>query len=855
MAVDVLRILQPPAPLATPSLPTVPAAGTTSPRDTLLAYYSAGNKSPTYEQDAASFISLWNSRTTHEPRSSTARAGENELIPDIYGEQTAPALLATAVEYNGSLVLRLVWCRGEVNDVVQVRLGGAVFTGTATHYVGTESQGVDPTLAAAISGYADTLPGICYSVLVLAAGTDISQQIEALIEGRILYDPRLDDTVYSNNATLCLADFIERNTPYDVNWDDVEACADENDDLLADGSKRRTLNLLLAAEATIGQWMTTLREYAGVYLSRGNTVRMTPLRPRAVDHAITASLIRDITISKRSANNSPNWVWVEYTDKTGDEWTTKYARAPKPTGELRQQTISLLGIDTHAQAYRQAVERQNYYTQTDLLGTLELFDDGLALAKGDVISITHRYGLVAKEARVVSDPVARAPGRWSVAWEEYSQDIFSDSILAGPSPADTNLPNPLVVPTPANLVLAEELHEYENGIVASRLRITWDAVSYPWDHYYAVRVRTGGQLVWSATPETNEYITGALVEGQSYTVSVHVVGYNGLAGTAIDDDITSLGNEIPPPDVTGLVANEVGGRVYARWNRSVDLGVVRYELRYAASDSWAAGTVLDVVDTLRIESGDIPAGSWYLLIKALDNVDNYSASAASVAIEVTLGTGTRKLADGYLETNETDTANMVQVPEGWVTSAGDSWSSLFPSAMSGYTNPLYTYHASVTSEWYSESLDLGAVKGGTFQAMAEYTALSGTATAELQTSDDDSTWTSHGAMSANTAARYARVKISATTTSTLLVTGPAYIRVDVVQREESTPFTTDSNGDVTINLDNDYSELRAINPALEAAGSGVTWDYDNFVPGAGGSVDLHFYPAAVYSGLVEIRGI
>ena len=133
--------------------------------------------------------------------------------------------------------------------------------------------------------------------------------------------------------------------------------------------------------------------------------------------------------------------------------------------------------------------------------------------------------------------------------------------------------------------------------------------------------------------------------------------------------------------------------------------------------------------------------------------------------------------------------------------------------------------------------------------------MSGTAAAELQTSDDNSTWTSHGAMSANTSARYARVKIEATTTETLLVTGTAYIRVDVVLREESTTFTTDAGGDVTINLDNDYSELKRISPALEASGGGVTWDYDNFVPGAGGSVDLHFYPAGTYSGIVEIRGI
>ncbi len=117
-----------------------------------------------------------------------AVAGEGELIPIVYGRARVPALIPTAVDHKPSayvhnLYLLCVWCQGEIDAVESVLVGGQEFTGNANHYLGKQTQAVDPFLAAAIPGYADTLPGVAYSVLEFTKGSEISQQIMAQVRG------------------------------------------------------------------------------------------------------------------------------------------------------------------------------------------------------------------------------------------------------------------------------------------------------------------------------------------------------------------------------------------------------------------------------------------------------------------------------------------------------------------------------------------------------------------------------------------------------------------------------------------------------------------------------------------------
>lgn len=120
-------------------------------------------------------------------------AGENSIIPVVYGQRRIGAKIAGIVVYNGDLILRCVWCQGEIDgfDGIQIN-DNAVGAGvTVTHYTGAAGQGIDPTLAAAYAAatppqaYTDTLPGIAYSVVRISPSAAITgfPRVTAILRG------------------------------------------------------------------------------------------------------------------------------------------------------------------------------------------------------------------------------------------------------------------------------------------------------------------------------------------------------------------------------------------------------------------------------------------------------------------------------------------------------------------------------------------------------------------------------------------------------------------------------------------------------------------------------------------------
>ena len=61
---------------------------------------------------------------------------------------------AKYVAATGTWVLGVLWCVGEIDAIEGIWFNGAAAVAgvNATDYLGTTAQGVDPTLAAAISG-------------------------------------------------------------------------------------------------------------------------------------------------------------------------------------------------------------------------------------------------------------------------------------------------------------------------------------------------------------------------------------------------------------------------------------------------------------------------------------------------------------------------------------------------------------------------------------------------------------------------------------------------------------------------------------------------------------------------------
>jgi len=139
-------------------------------------------------------------------------AAEGAPIPILYGRVRLGARVFAVGVLDGALVLGCLWGIGPIDAVESIEIDDAAphASVVATHYLGTPTQGVDPTLAAAIPGYADTLVatvdgatiGVAYSVLRIPARLGSGwPRVAAVLRGKTVWDPRSNLLPWSLDLT------------------------------------------------------------------------------------------------------------------------------------------------------------------------------------------------------------------------------------------------------------------------------------------------------------------------------------------------------------------------------------------------------------------------------------------------------------------------------------------------------------------------------------------------------------------------------------------------------------------------------------------------------------------------------
>ena len=141
--------------------------------------------------------------------------GEGDPIPVCVGKGQLGAKLA-AFDYDETTetyTAALLWCLGEIEAIDNLWINGeAPVSGvTVTHYTGTRTQGIDATLAAAISGFTDTYVitdengtrGLAYTVVQFTSNEyDNWPEFVAEVRGLKLFDSREGAHVESRRYSL-----------------------------------------------------------------------------------------------------------------------------------------------------------------------------------------------------------------------------------------------------------------------------------------------------------------------------------------------------------------------------------------------------------------------------------------------------------------------------------------------------------------------------------------------------------------------------------------------------------------------------------------------------------------------------
>jgi hypothetical protein len=295
-----------------------------------------------------------------------------------------------------------------------------------------------------------------------------------------------------------------------------------------------------------------------------------------------------------------------------------------------------------------------------------------------------------------------------------------------------------------------------------------------------------------------------------------------------------------PPAVVSVSGFEVASEVRLNWPAQASGFVERYRIAYSDIPE-TFETTLDVVDTLRFQTKDVPEGTFTFKVYAQDAQGNESATAATIDIEVT-SDADAFLADSYTFSSPTLT-RMVEFDlrldnrKLYVTHMGDVFSSISPSDFEDHdAEPLANYHSNNSSEWLSESHDFGLSLTGSWNLTHDVEALNGVVDVSLEVTNEvtPSTWLSFGTATKGEF-RHARVRISTDASpgsATAFVKSPKMdLRINVVPLEESGEDTASATVGTVINLSREYSAVKEVNVQPKNKTDALMAVVDNIIVG------------------------
>jgi hypothetical protein len=448
-----------------------------------------------------------------------------------------------------------------------------------------------------------------------------------------IYDPRTGLTGYSENAALCLADYMSNavwgigagvGAPDGIDSAALIAAANVCDEVVAKvggGTERRyacggVITLSQTPKSIIEAMLTAMAGDCGSQAGQWQILAgawRTPTITLTDDDIVDQGFELTTRVSQSDNFNAVRGKFVSpVNDWQPDDFPAYESAAylAEDGGQRKYDDIDLPFTTSASAAQRLAkikLERQRRQMTVALSGKLTAW----RVTVGDTVMLTYaRWGFAAKpfEVRQVSLAIASdgdAPRLVpSLVLRETSPLVYdwtaSEGQIYAAAPR-TNLPNAMNIPPPSAVQVAEQLYQTFVGTgLKVMARISWAASPSAFVSQYQIEARIG-TAAWQLVGRTDQLtmdmldIAPAVWEFRVKALSQLNVS-SAWAGTV--QEIFGLG--APPAALTGVTLQTAGGMVVLKWAPHPDLDVQiggRIVIRHsiAASPSWTSSVGMDVV--------------------------------------------------------------------------------------------------------------------------------------------------------------------------------------------------------------------------------------------------------------------
>lgn len=616
----------------------------------------------------------------------------------VYGKTRLGGTVAFigASNNNSLLHMIIVFCEGPIdafetiyfNDVPVTVEGGLVTTApygvnglyyaALDTFLGTETQPVESAMLTYFPGQwteQHRLRGCAYMYVRLQWDTNVFStglpNVSAVIRGQKVYDPRTGTTAWSNNAALCIRDYLLRPfnmggvgaSPDEIDEDNFVTQANICDELVTLGTggteRRYTLNGVLQMDSANSPQTTLeamLTSCAGMMPWTGGVFYLLVGAWRTPTATITDDvLIGPLKVQPRRAlreqfnaikgsfvNPAARYEGADYPAIT----STVFEEEDGGVQIFREFTLEY----TQSAAMAQRIAKIELYRSREPISIQAVCNlYAYQIAVGDVVNFTHpRYGWENKAFEVTS-------WRWTVATTDsapslaielslretsaavYDWNATEEQLLAA-APA-TSLPNWTNVGGILSLTLAAgstELILAGDGTIVARIKASWTASVDAFVTQYEVRWRkntdpTFGVSVKLGRDEAPVYYISPVTEGDIYVVEVRALSLIGATSDWVSGTVLVVGKTDKPADITEVrVSNGVLSWDYP--NPPADLGGFQVRYQTGTYAFWPSGTPAHsgLLTSGQFDAAALLAGTITFMVKAVDTSGNESENAAVV---------------------------------------------------------------------------------------------------------------------------------------------------------------------------------------------------------------------------------
>jgi len=500
-----------------------------------------------------------------------------------------------------------------------------------------------------------------YDGEVFASGVPL---ITAVVQGKKVYDPRTSTTAYSNNAALCIRDFITSTYGLsDSAIDDVSFSAaanesDENVSLSGGGTEKRyTINGIVKASSPTGKVLGDMATACAGTLFWGSGywklkvgAYTAPVKTLTLD-----DLRGPINLQTRSSTrDSFNGVGGTFNNADGDFITADYPAIKSNVFKAEdggdEMLLDLpLPFTTSASTAQRIAKMTLYRGREQMTISADFGLEAFNIEVGDIIAFDNdRYGFDGKEFEVIG---------WKFASDQEAGDLRVTLTLQETSEAafdwnaeesdiinnNTNLPSPSGGLTVTNVTVADKGGIQNDGTFVGQALVSWTKATNSFIESYGVEWKDVDETVYQTAQSDgadNSIIISPLETGTQYDVRVRAITASGLTGSyASALPYTHGGDTTAPSPVTALSA--VGGpkNVTLDWtapttdsDASVLYDLKGYNVYRNTSNSQPASPAAFSGSDKFVDGGLAANTTYYYWVKAVDYSGNESTSVASGSV-------------------------------------------------------------------------------------------------------------------------------------------------------------------------------------------------------------------------------